>query len=92
MTHRPTVSSLIGRLSTREELMKFLKFRVRLRLKSESEVGAANRSATSFEQVRVISTCRDSSNLVADRFEAKFHYAILVADMFEAGRRPASSC
>jgi len=41
---------------------------------------ASNRSATRFdrfEQVRAISTCRDSSNLVADRFEA--------------GRRPASS-
>ena len=35
---------------------------------------------------------RGSSNLVADRFEAKFHYAILVADKLEAGRRPASSC
>jgi len=42
---------------------------------------AANRSATRFEQVRAISTCRDSSNLVADRFEAKFHYAMLVADL-----------
>ena len=36
-------------------------------------------------------SCRDSSNLVAGRFEAKFHYAILVADRSEAGRRPASS-
>jgi len=26
-------------------------------------------------------TCRDSSNLVTDRFEAKFHYDILVADL-----------
>jgi len=24
--------------------------------------------------------------------KAKFHYAILVADRFEAGRRPAASC
>ena len=28
-----------------------------------------------------LSTCRDSSNLVADRFEDKFHYAVLVADL-----------
>jgi len=40
------------------------------------------------DQLRTI--CRDSSNLVSDRFEAKFHYAILVTDRFEAGRRPAS--
>jgi len=31
------------------------------------------------------------SKLVADRFEAKFNYTILVADRSEAGRRPASS-
>jgi len=30
--------------------------------------------------------------LVADRFEAKFHYTILVADRSEAGHRTASSC
>jgi len=41
----------------------------------------ANRSATRFEQVQAISTYRDSSNLVADRFEANFHYAILVAGL-----------
>jgi len=34
-----------------------------------------------FEQVQAISLCRDSSNLVADRFEAKLHYAVLVADL-----------
>jgi len=57
---------------------------------------ASNLSAASFEQVRAISTCRDNSNLlesklVADRFEAKFHYAIwfdagsnLVADLSQA--------
>ena len=27
-----------------------------------------------------LSTCRESSNLLADRLEAKFHYVILVAD------------
>jgi len=40
------------------------------------------------ESVEIARTC---SNLVADRFEAKFHYAILVADRSEAGSRPASS-
>jgi len=44
------------------------------------------------DQVRAISTCQDRSNLVADRFEAKFYYAVLVADRLEAGRRPASVC
>jgi len=34
-----------------------------------------------------VESCRDSSNLVADWFEAKFHYTILVADWFE----PASN-
>jgi len=58
---------------------------------------STNRSATRFEQVGAISTCRDSSNLLEPgrrRFEAKFHYAIwsqtgpkLVADRPEAGRR-----
>ena len=48
------------------------------------------------EQVRTVSTCRNSSNLLepgrtADRFEAKLHYAILVADRSKAGRRPAVS-
>jgi len=33
------------------------------------------------DQVRAIATYRDNSNLVADRFEAKFRYAILVADL-----------
>jgi len=28
----------------------------------------------------------------AASLKAKFHYAILVADRFEAGSRPASSC
>jgi len=37
------------------------------------------------DQVQAISTCPDSSNLVADRFEAEFHYAI------HPGRRPAAS-
>jgi len=43
-------------------------------------------SATRFDQVRAISTW----NLVADRFEAKFHYAILVANRSGAGRRPVT--
>ena len=55
-----------------------------------------NRSATRFElsrRVEIARTCyveiaRTCSNLVADWFEAKFHYAILVADRSEAGRRP----
>ena len=37
--------------------------------------------------VEVVQTC---SKLVADRFEAKFHYAILVAIRSEAGRRPSA--
>jgi len=45
---------------------------------------------TRFEQVRAISTCRDSSNLVADRFEAKYHYAIWSQTGSEAGRRPVA--
>jgi len=47
-----------------------------------------------FEQVRAIATCRDSSNLVADRFAASLSQiplCYLVTDRFEAGRRPASS-
>jgi len=40
------------------------------------------------DQVRAISTCPDNSNLVADLFEAKFHYAILVADLQRAGIWP----
>jgi len=42
----------------------------------------------SFEPFRHVQIARTCSKLVADRFEAKFHYAILVADSFEAGRRP----
>jgi len=45
-----------------------------------------------FELSRHVEIARTCSNLVADRFEAKFHYAILVVDISEAGRRPASSC
>jgi len=45
-----------------------------------------------FEPSRHVEMARTCSNLVADRFEAKFHYAILNADRSEAGRRPASSC
>ena len=41
---------------------------------------------------RHIEIARTCSNVVADRFEAKFHYAILVADRSGAGRRPARSC
>jgi len=40
---------------------------------------AANQSATRFEEVRAISTCRDSSDLLEpgrSRFEAKFCYTI----------------
>ena len=51
---------------------------------SELEFGLSSSS--------LAATCRDSSNLVAVRFEAEFHYAILVADRSEAGRRPASLC
>jgi len=37
-----------------------------------------------FRHIEIAGTC---SNLVADRFEAKFHYTILVADRSEAGRK-----
>jgi len=40
-----------------------------------------------YELSRHVETARTCLNLVADRLEAKFHYAILVADRFEAGRR-----
>jgi len=51
---------------------------------------AANRSVTRFELCRHVEIARTCSNLVADRFEAKFHYAILVVDRSEAGRRPVA--
>jgi len=41
-----------------------------------------------FELSRHVDIARTCSNLVADRFEAKCHYAILVADRSKAGRRP----
>jgi len=44
-----------------------------------------------FELSRHVDIARTCSNLVADRFEAKFHYAILVADRSEAGRRMCGS-
>jgi len=37
---------------------------------------------------RIVSKIRESTN---DLLKAKFHCAILVADRFEAGRRPAAS-
>jgi len=45
-----------------------------------------------FELSRHVQIARTCSNLVTDWFEAKFHHAILVADRFEAGHIPASSC
>ena len=47
---------------------------------------------SSFRLSQHVEIARTCSNLVAERFKAKFHYAILVADMSEAGRRSASSC
>ena len=41
-----------------------------------------------FELSRHVEIARTCSNLVADRFEAKFHYAILVADLQRAGIWP----
>jgi len=49
----------------------------------------SSRFELSRRHAKIARTC---SNLVADRFEAKFHYAILVADKSDARRRPASSC
>ena len=43
-----------------------------------------------FELSRHVEIPRTSSNLVAYRFEAKFHYAVLVGDRSEAGRRPVA--
>jgi len=48
------------------------------------------RGSSRFELSRHVEIARTCSNLVADRFEAKFHYAILVADRSEAGRRPVT--
>ena len=45
-----------------------------------------------FELSRHVEIARTCSNLVAHQFEAKSHYAILVGDRSEAGRRPAGSC
>ena len=42
------------------------------------------------DQLRHVEIARTCSNLVADRFEAKFRYAILVIDRSEAGRRPVT--
>jgi len=43
-----------------------------------------------FDLSRRVEVARTCSNLVADRFEAKFHFAILVTDRSEAGRRPVT--
>ena len=48
-------------------------------------------SSSRFELPRHVEIARICSNLVAVRFEAKFHYAILVADRFEAGHRPVAN-
>ena len=43
-----------------------------------------------FELSRHVDVAQTCSNLIADRFEAKFHYAILVADRSEASRSPVA--
>jgi len=43
-----------------------------------------------FELSGHVEIARTCLNLVADKFEAKFHYAILVADRSEAGRSPVA--
>jgi len=43
-----------------------------------------------FELSGHVEIARTCSNLFADRFEAKFHYVILVADWFEAGSGPVA--
>ena len=43
-----------------------------------------------FELSRHDEIARTCSNLVTDRFEAKFRYAIMVAERSEAGRRPVA--
>jgi len=47
-------------------------------------------SSSRFELSRHVDIARTCLSLVADRLEAKFHYAILVADRSEAGRRPVA--
>jgi len=54
----------------------------------------SNRFATRLEQVRTISTCWDSSNLLEPRrrpARSQIPLRYLVADRFEDGRRPAPS-
>jgi len=46
------------------------------------------RVSSRFELSRYVEIDRTCSNLVADRFEAKFHYANLVADLQRAGIWP----
>jgi len=67
---------------------------------ASSELARAIRwSTTSFEQVRAISTCRDSSNLLEDgrtsvQSQIPLHYLVRSWSHtgFEAGRGPASLC
>jgi len=60
---------------------------------SRSAIGprpASNRSATTssrFELSGHVEIARICWKLIVDRFEAKFHYAILVADSFKAGSK-----
>jgi len=50
---------------------------------------ASDLSATSFELPRHVEIARTCSKLVVDRFQPKFHYA-MVADRFEAGCGPVA--
>jgi len=49
--------------------------------------GSLRPASSRFELSQHVEIARTCSKLVADRFEAKFHYAILVADRYEAGCR-----
>ena len=73
----------LGPVCDQDSVMEFGFYQLRTGLRQGS-----NRSELS----RHVEIARTWSNLVADRFEAKFHYAILVADRSEADLRPASSC
>ena len=91
---KPNSITISGRRQVRSWLQTCSELKFDL---SSSELARASRSATClrpdssrFELSRRVEIARTCSNMVADRFEAKFHYAILVADRSEAGRRPVA--
>jgi len=55
------------------------------------EFGLDQLRSSRFELSRRVEIVRTCLNLVAQSFEAKFHYVILVADRSETGRRQVRS-